>query len=190
MRWLDLLRRSDIDPCATAGLGHQNPGPWCSVIYAESAVTAQSSGDRPASTACSIAKPVMSLPLRACMPKMILAFRFDWQIAQRLAGAGTCRSWFPYPEVPQPTEYSSSTGTVTWPMPVPADRCGWSQECCTRTRRRINEPHPHSRFTVAAGDVLTSDGCEIKPVKTIASGWTPAWLVDGQPAAWFYSRGC
>jgi len=39
-------------------------------------------------------------------------------------------------------------------------------------------------------DVLTSDGCDGKPVKTIASGWTPAWLVDGQPAAWFYSRGC
>lgn len=39
-------------------------------------------------------------------------------------------------------------------------------------------------------DLLSSDGCNGKPAKIIASGWTPAWLVNGEPAAWFHSRGC
>lgn len=39
-------------------------------------------------------------------------------------------------------------------------------------------------------DVLSSDGCEAGTVRTIASGWTPASLASGEPAAWFYSRGC
>ncbi len=39
-------------------------------------------------------------------------------------------------------------------------------------------------------DVLRNNGCEDKPVTVIASGWTPAWLANGEPAAWFYSRGC
>jgi len=39
-------------------------------------------------------------------------------------------------------------------------------------------------------DVLSSDGCDGSTAKTMASGWTPAWLVDGEPAVWFHSRGC
>ncbi|XOV81467.1 MAG: hypothetical protein ACFHXK_11330 [bacterium] len=39
-------------------------------------------------------------------------------------------------------------------------------------------------------EVLQHNECEGKPEKVMARGWVPAYTEAGEPAAWFYSRGC
>jgi hypothetical protein len=39
-------------------------------------------------------------------------------------------------------------------------------------------------------EVLDGDPCDGKPAKVVHGGWVPAYTPDGEPIAWFYSRGC
>ncbi len=39
-------------------------------------------------------------------------------------------------------------------------------------------------------DVLSASECESEQARVVLSGWVPAYGVTGEPAVWFYSRGC
>jgi len=114
--------------------------------------------------------------------------RSGW-LAQEHAG-----TWFPYPElvINRLNYLHPDWHGLLWPdagagLPLRLDD---KNSSARKHAARINRLTRIADSLWLQVDVLTSDGCDGKPVKTIASGWTPAWLVDGQPSAWFYSRGC
>ncbi len=39
-------------------------------------------------------------------------------------------------------------------------------------------------------NVLKASPCQSGDSSGVASGWVPAYRPDGEPAAWYYSRGC
>lgn len=39
-------------------------------------------------------------------------------------------------------------------------------------------------------EILDTDECQAKEPKIVSGGWIPAYDAEGQPTAWYYSRGC
>ncbi len=118
----------------------------------------------------------------------LLDGRSGW-LAQEHAG-----TWFPYPElvVKRLNYLNPDWHGMLWPdagAGIPL-RLDGKNSSGSKHAARVKGLTRIADSLWLQVDVLTNDGCDGKPVKAITSGWTPAWLVDGQPAAWFYSRGC
>lgn len=114
---------------------------------------------------------------------------FGW-IAPGDAGA-----WFPYEDLPvnRLAYLTEAWSGHVWPEPgagIPA-----------RSSRRVTQERKEYAVEVHESaiiggtiwfrvDLLSGSPCEAGDVRPELSGWVPGYGVEGQPVAWYHSRGC